>query len=110
MHRSKSEGRRPVDLDWEELYRFHQEGILVEVEHVKAHCTKKEMQQMSLFERVISIGNEKADELANQRADNGWRTSGTCKSEHGLTGKKRKLCSIAICSKLSLFGGRLERL
>ena len=27
---------------WEELHRAHQEGILVDIEHVKAHRTKKE--------------------------------------------------------------------
>ena len=53
-------------LIWEELHRLHQEGILVEVEHVKAHRTKKEMQQMSLFERFIAEGNEKADKLAKE--------------------------------------------
>ena len=36
-------------LIWEELHRVHQEGLLVEVEHVKRHRSKKEMQQMSLF-------------------------------------------------------------
>ena len=29
-----------------ELHRFHQEGFLAEVEHVKAHRTKKDMQRM----------------------------------------------------------------
>ena len=67
-------GPRAKDADlwiliWEELHRVHQEGILVEVEHVKEHRSKKEMQQMSLFERFIAAeGNEKADELANARA------------------------------------------
>ena len=48
-------------LIWEELQRFHQEGILVEVE---AHRTKKEI--MSLFERCIAEGNENADEHAKE--------------------------------------------
>ena len=52
-------------LIWEELHRVHQEGILVEVEHVSAHRTKKEMQQMSLYEQFIAEGNEKADDPAN---------------------------------------------
>ena len=49
-----------MDL-WEELHRFHQEGTLAVVEHAKAHPTKKDMQQMSLFERFIAAGNETAD-------------------------------------------------
>ena len=55
-------------LIWEELHRFLQEGILVEVEHVIAHRTRKEMQHMSLFERFTADGNEKADELAREGA------------------------------------------
>ena len=44
-------------LTWEELHRVHQEGILVEVEHVKAHRSKDEMHQMSLFKKFITGGN-----------------------------------------------------
>ena len=51
-------------LMWEELHRVHQEGILVEDEHVKAHRSRKEIQQKSLFVQFITEGNEKADELA----------------------------------------------
>ena len=43
-------------------------GILVEVEHVKAHRTKKEKKNMSQFERFVTEGNEKADELAKAGA------------------------------------------
>ena len=42
--------------------------MLVEVEHVKAHRSKKETQHMSLFEKVLTEGNEKADELAREGA------------------------------------------
>ena len=49
------------------MHVVHREGILVEVEHVKAHRTKKEMQQMSFsFERFIAEGIEQADELAKE--------------------------------------------
>ena len=62
-------GPRAKDADlwiliWEELHKLHQESILVEVQHVNAQRSKKEMQQMSLFEKFITEGNEKADELA----------------------------------------------
>ena len=59
-------GPRAKDLwiwIWEEVHRVHQEGILVEVEHVKAHRTKKKKQEMLLFEKFITEGNEKADEF-----------------------------------------------
>ena len=34
--------------------------IVVEVEHVKAHCTKKDKKDMSHLERFVIEGNEKA--------------------------------------------------
>ena len=55
-------------LIWEEIHRVHQEGIFVEVELVKAHRSKKEKQQRALFEKQITEGNEKADELAKDGA------------------------------------------
>ena len=42
--------------------------ILVEVEHVKAHRTKKEKEKMTKIERFVTEGNEKADELAKAGA------------------------------------------
>ena len=41
---------------------------MVEVEHVKAHRTKKDEKEMSHFERFVTDGNEKADELARAGA------------------------------------------
>ena len=55
-------------LIWEELRKVHQEGILVEVEHVKAHQCRKEMKQLSLFDKFITAGNERADEPAKEGA------------------------------------------
>ena len=43
-------------------------GILVEVEHVKAHRTKKEKKDMSHFEKFVAEGNENADDLAKAGA------------------------------------------
>ena len=54
----------------------------------KTHRTKKETQQMLLFEKFITEGIEKADELAKARSGGGWRTCGTGKSEYGPTGKR----------------------
>ena len=39
---------------------------LVEVEHVKAHCSKKEKRDLSSFEKFVTQGDEKADELAKK--------------------------------------------
>ena len=41
---------------------------LAEVEHVNAHRTNREMQQMSLFEKSITEGNEKVDDPAKEGA------------------------------------------
>ena len=38
----------------------------MEVEHVKAHRTKKEKENMSQSERFVTEGNEKADDLAKR--------------------------------------------
>ena len=49
----------------EELHNLAARDI---VEHVKAHRTKKEKKEMSHFERFVTEGNEKADELAKAGA------------------------------------------
>ena len=66
--------RRAGDADlwikiWEELHGLVERGgILVEVEHVKAHRTEKEKKHMSHLEQFLTEGNEKADELAKEGA------------------------------------------
>ena len=52
MHRSRAKDADLWIIIWEELHRVHHKGILVEVvKHVKARRSKKEIQQMSLFEK-----------------------------------------------------------
>ena len=53
---------------WEELHELVKRGILVEVAHVKAHRTKKEKEKMTQFERFVTEGTDKADELAKAGA------------------------------------------
>ena len=54
---------------WEENYmNWSKRGILVEVEHVKAHRTKKEKEKMTQRERFVTEWSEKADELAKAGA------------------------------------------
>ena len=43
-------------------------GILIEVEHVEAHRTEKEKKDVSHFEKFVTEGNEKADDLAEAGA------------------------------------------
>ena len=94
---------------WEEVRRVHQEGILVDVEHVKAHRSEKEMQEMSFFyENFMTEGNGKADEPAKAEA----RLDGGDVAQvrhHDAAGTGGGSCSIEICGKLSLSGGGMER-
>ena len=53
---------------WEEFHLLAAREIVVEVEHAKAHRTKKEKKDMSHFENFVTEGNEKADELAKSGA------------------------------------------
>ena len=76
------------------------------MEHVKAEKDKKICHLL----KNITEGNEKADELAKAGAmlDEGFMAQARVK--HGPAGKRRSVCSIAVCSQLSLIGERLERL
>ena len=66
-------------LMWEEVRRTHDAGIRVGVEHVKAHRSKKEKQEMSLFERFVTEGIGRTDELAKRWSkcwmEETWRRS-----------------------------------
>ena len=64
-------GPRAEDADlWmaivEDLNDIHAKEILIEFEHVKAHRTEKEWQQMSFFEKLIIECNERVDDLAKE--------------------------------------------
>ena len=63
---------------WEELHGLAERGIWAEVEHVKAHRTKKEEKHVSQFERFVTEGDEKADELAKAGTilDEGFKAEG----------------------------------
>ena len=96
-------------LIWEEVRRIHQEGVRLEVEHVKAHRSKKEVKEMKLFERFATEGNERADELAKD-SNAGWRRNGPEKGQHRSTEKEGGLSGIALLDELSLVGGEMMRL
>ena len=63
---------------------------MVEVEHVKAHRTKKDKIYMSHFEMFVTEGNKKADELAKARAmlDEGFMAEVIAKTVHEEREKK----------------------
>ena len=94
-----SKGRVSI---WEELHKFRQQDMLIEVEHVKAHRTEKETQQLSLFEKFFTEGNEKADELAKEGAMLDGGVVAQARARTGPAGKRRSVCSFAVCSQFSL--------
>ena len=87
IHRSKKLVMRTCGSKfWEELHLLRSKEILVEVEHVKAHRTKKEEKDMSHFENLVTEGNEKADELAKPGAmlDEGFMSEMRGKTLQGV--------------------------
>ena len=71
---------------------------MVEVEHVKAHRTKKDKKEMSHFERFVTEGNEKADVLAKNRSNVGRRTKGGSESKDNAARNRRGVCSSPVPS------------
>ena len=67
---------------WEDLHFLAKSGILVDVEHVKAHRTKKEKKEISQYEKFVTAGNEKADDLAKAGAmlDEGFMAEARAKT------------------------------
>ena len=89
--------------NWEELQLSASREISVEVEHVKADRTKKDKKDMSHFDKFVTEGTEKADELAKAGAmlDEGFMAEARTKD-----GAARERAS----GQLSLLGGGMERL
>ena len=54
--------------NWGELHLLVSKDIGVEVEHVKAHRTKKDEKERTHFEKFVTEGNEKPGELAKEGA------------------------------------------
>ena len=53
---------------WEEPHELVKRGISVELEHMKAHRTKKEKEKLTQFETFVTEAIEKPDELAKAGA------------------------------------------
>ena len=88
----------------DELHGMVERGILVEVEHVKAHRTMKEKEHMS------TEGNEKADDMAEARAmlDEGFMAE--ARAETIQQESEEGVHSLAVCRQLPLPGRGMERL
>ena len=92
---------------WEELHLLVSKEILVEVQHVKARRTRR-IRRRCHFEKSVTEGNEKADELAKAGAmlDEGFMAETRASSARA----RRGVLGLAVRSKLLLFGRRMERL
>ena len=93
-------GPRAKDADlwilmWEDFHRVHQEGVWVEVEHVKAHRSNKEMQEMSLFQKFITEGHEKADEQSQEGA---WLDGGDMAQVRAITIQHERMSFVHLCN------------
>ena len=65
---------------------------------------------MSLFEKFVTEGNEKADELAKEGALLDEVFFGRSYGKNNAAGKRGGVCSIAVCGQLPLLGRGIERL
>ena len=86
------------------------EGILADVDNAKAHRTKKEKKDMAQFEKFITEGNEKADELAKGGAllDTGFMAE--ARTETMQQEREEGARRFAVCGQLPLLGRRMEGL
>ena len=68
------------------------------VEFVMTHRSKKEKQEMSLFERVVTEGHERADELAKDGAMPDGETVAQIRGQHSSAEKRGGVHGFAVCS------------
>ena len=86
-----------------------QTGILVEVEHVKAHRTKKEKKNVSHFEKFVTEGNERA--VSWQNKEHCWMKVSWRKRERKVCSRKRGgVRRFAVCSQLPLLSRTMKAL
>ena len=93
---------------WEELHRLAARDILVELEHVKAHRTKKDKRCRTL--RGLSLKATRRRMSWKSSSNVGRRIYGGSETKDNAARKRRGVCSSAVCSQLSLFGVGMERL
>ena len=68
-----------MDQDLGRVTRPGRQGILMELVNVKAHRTKKEMKNTWHFEKFVTEGHEKADDLAKE-GDEGFMAEARAKT------------------------------
>ena len=97
---------------WEQSHHLVSRDIVVEVEHVKAHRTKKGKKYVSHFEKFVTEGNEKVDELAKVGAmlDEGFMAEVRAKTVQQEREEVHAALQCAASFHCLVFGGRMEGL
>ena len=101
MHRSENWRCGLVDQNLGRVASSMSKQMLVEVEHVQAHPTKKDKKEMSHFKKSVTDGKENADELAK---------AGAMLDEGFMVETRAKTVQLAVCGLFSLSGREIERL
>ena len=92
------------------LNRIHQEGIELEVRHVKVHRTKEAEKKMTMLVWFLMEGNEKADDLAKEGVMDGriWYKSEPVQCSKG--GERCvRLCRMRVVSTVWWRNGQTVR-
>ena len=97
-------------LIWKEFHRVHQEGILVEAEHVKAHRSEKEETTNVALRRFVTEGDEKADEYAKDGAVMYGRVMAQIRASTVQQKREEAQAALQYAASFSLFGGGMARL
>ena len=108
---SKSKGRRLGILLWDEVCRVRMEGTLLKVEHVKAHRSKKEKQQISLFEKFCHGERDMKKETSLQKMEQCWMEERWFRSGPAQSNRKQEIYeALQYAFSFPLSGGRMARL
>ena len=98
--KSVSSKEREMLICGSELHCMAERGILVEVQHVRTHHTKKEKKDMSQFEKFVIEGNEKANDCAKgAMLDEGFMAEARAKPMQQE--REGDVCSFAVCGQAS---------
>ena len=107
MHRSEKLAMLILWIKiWEELHLLLSKENLAQMEHVKAHRTKKDKKEMTQFDKLVTKGNEKADELAKAAAmlDEGFMET----RAKTVQQERKSVCSFAVYGQFSLSRREME--
>ena len=92
---------------WEKLNKLHSEEVWIEVEHVSWHIALRRRGNTCRSSKSVSLGAIRK-RMSPQRKERWWMEGLWRRQEQVRS--RRSVRSLAVCSQLSLLGGRMERL